>query len=105
MVFCNVCCEPFHQFCLDEHEQPQPENKDNWCCRRCQYCKVCGGRESGVSLIIELVASVCQIALFILSYRNASVCQMALISLVIHSRAPVCLRVLILATESPASLC
>ncbi|XP_031442575.1 histone-lysine N-methyltransferase 2B isoform X3 [Clupea harengus] len=42
MVYCQVCCEPFHNFCLKEEERPMEENKENWCCRRCKHCHVCG---------------------------------------------------------------
>ncbi|OWF41440.1 uncharacterized protein LOC110462400 isoform X2 [Mizuhopecten yessoensis] len=41
-VFCNVCCEPFHEFCLEEDERPTEDNWENWCCHRCQFCHVCG---------------------------------------------------------------
>ncbi|XP_033758364.1 uncharacterized protein LOC117340710 [Pecten maximus] len=41
-VFCNVCCEPFHEFCLEEEERPTEDNRENWCCHRCQFCHVCG---------------------------------------------------------------
>ncbi|XP_056010328.1 uncharacterized protein LOC130051760 isoform X2 [Ostrea edulis] len=42
MMYCNVCCEPFHEFCLEEEERPREINPDNWCCKRCQCCNVCG---------------------------------------------------------------
>ncbi|KAL0962577.1 hypothetical protein UPYG_G00341980 [Umbra pygmaea] len=42
MIYCQVCCEPFHSFCLWPEERPQQENKENWCCRRCKFCHVCG---------------------------------------------------------------
>lgn len=42
MLFCQVCCEPFHPFCLEPAERPSDENKENWCCRRCKFCRVCG---------------------------------------------------------------
>lgn len=42
MLYCQVCCEPFHQFCLEPAELPSEENKENWCCRRCKFCHVCG---------------------------------------------------------------
>ncbi|XP_064595526.1 LOW QUALITY PROTEIN: histone-lysine N-methyltransferase 2A-like [Liolophura sinensis] len=45
MLYCCVCCEPFHMFCLEEDEQPSVENIQNWCCRRCQYCNVCGRQQ------------------------------------------------------------
>ncbi|KAJ3590970.1 hypothetical protein NHX12_008918 [Muraenolepis orangiensis] len=41
-VFCQVCCEPFHLFCLGEKERPLKEQWENWCCRRCRFCQVCG---------------------------------------------------------------
>ncbi|KAH0631313.1 hypothetical protein JD844_005599, partial [Phrynosoma platyrhinos] len=42
LVFCQVCCDPFHIFCLEEDEQPLPEQEESWCCRRCKFCHVCG---------------------------------------------------------------
>uniref|UniRef100_A0A3Q2XNI5 [histone H3]-lysine(4) N-methyltransferase n=1 Tax=Hippocampus comes TaxID=109280 RepID=A0A3Q2XNI5_HIPCM len=42
MLNCQVCCEPFHWFCLEEAERPSVENKENWCCRHCKFCRVCG---------------------------------------------------------------
>ncbi|GFR74705.1 histone-lysine N-methyltransferase [Elysia marginata] len=91
MVFCIVCCQSFHNFCLEEEERPEevfqePGSKElqqgdlsicggddegeeggqgqhhsssnssavtqhrgstssgtlSWCCRRCQFCHVCG---------------------------------------------------------------
>ncbi|XP_076865573.1 histone-lysine N-methyltransferase 2B-like isoform X2 [Brachyhypopomus gauderio] len=41
MIFCRMCCEPFHRFCLPADDRPQT-NKENWCCRRCKFCHVCG---------------------------------------------------------------
>ncbi|KAJ7990457.1 hypothetical protein DPEC_G00300510 [Dallia pectoralis] len=41
-VFCQVCCEPFHLFCLGETERPLEEQWENWCCRRCRFCQTCG---------------------------------------------------------------
>ncbi|XP_036423102.1 histone-lysine N-methyltransferase 2A isoform X3 [Colossoma macropomum] len=41
MIFCQMCCEPFHRFCLPVDDRPQKDNKENWCCRRCKYCHVC----------------------------------------------------------------
>ncbi|KAJ6663542.1 hypothetical protein lerEdw1_009621 [Lerista edwardsae] len=40
--FHQVCCDPFHTFCLEEDEQPLPEQEESWCCRRCKFCHVCG---------------------------------------------------------------
>ncbi|XP_047130948.1 uncharacterized protein LOC100210554 isoform X1 [Hydra vulgaris] len=42
MIFCSLCCEPFHTFCLDV----EPVFKKNWYCDRCKYCTVCGMKES-----------------------------------------------------------
>lgn len=42
MLYCQVCCEPFHRFCLDPSEHPLEENKENWCCRHCKFCRICG---------------------------------------------------------------
>ena len=91
MIFCIVCCQSFHNFCLEEEERPEevveegaegPVGKElyadttvatgaedegeeghnnhssssavtqhrgstssgtlSWCCRRCQFCHVCG---------------------------------------------------------------
>ena len=41
-VYCQVCCEPFHKFCLEESERPLEDQLENWCCRRCKFCHVCG---------------------------------------------------------------
>ncbi|XP_072319008.1 histone-lysine N-methyltransferase 2A [Eucyclogobius newberryi] len=41
-VYCQVCCEPFHLFCLGESERPLQEQFENWCCRRCRFCQACG---------------------------------------------------------------
>ncbi|TNN75525.1 Histone-lysine N-methyltransferase 2B [Liparis tanakae] len=38
----EVCCEPFHLFCLGESERPLQEQFENWCCRRCRFCQACG---------------------------------------------------------------
>ena len=41
-LFCNVCCEPFHEFCLDEYEKPKPgTDLLNWVCPTCKFCEVC----------------------------------------------------------------
>ncbi|XP_025100366.1 uncharacterized protein LOC112567768 isoform X2 [Pomacea canaliculata] len=44
LLYCSVCCEPFHWFCLEEEDRPLLEagGADNWCCKRCQFCHVCG---------------------------------------------------------------
>ncbi|VDI41524.1 histone-lysine N-methyltransferase MLL1 [Mytilus galloprovincialis] len=44
--YCNVCCEPFHEFCLDENEKPSSDNLENWVCRKCQFCTVCGQQKN-----------------------------------------------------------
>ncbi|XP_054717366.1 uncharacterized protein LOC129226762 [Uloborus diversus] len=42
LIFCVLCCEPYHTFCLSEDDVPHEENIENWCCKRCQCCAVCG---------------------------------------------------------------
>ncbi|XP_078675926.1 histone-lysine N-methyltransferase 2A-like isoform X1 [Branchiostoma floridae x Branchiostoma belcheri] len=46
-LYCAVCCEAFHQFCLEEEERPLDGREQDWCCRRCRFCTVCG-RQNGV---------------------------------------------------------
>ncbi|XP_050034681.1 histone-lysine N-methyltransferase 2A [Dermacentor andersoni] len=47
LLFCTVCCEPYHWFCLDTEEVPQPgADRECWCCPRCQACIACGHRSS-----------------------------------------------------------
>ncbi|CAN7983154.1 unnamed protein product [Ixodes hexagonus] len=46
LLFCTVCCEPYHWFCLDPEEAPQGLDKESWCCPRCQTCIACGHRSS-----------------------------------------------------------
>ncbi|KAM3614980.1 uncharacterized protein V6R79_021741 [Siganus canaliculatus] len=53
MLYCQVCCEPFHQFCLEPAERPSEENKENWCCRRCKFCHVCGRRNKHSKPLLE----------------------------------------------------
>ncbi|KTG04189.1 hypothetical protein cypCar_00025762 [Cyprinus carpio] len=53
MLYCRVCCEPFHRFCLDPSERPLEENKENWCCRRCKFCRVCGRKNKESKPLLE----------------------------------------------------
>uniref|UniRef100_A0A8C2WEJ5 [histone H3]-lysine(4) N-methyltransferase n=1 Tax=Cyclopterus lumpus TaxID=8103 RepID=A0A8C2WEJ5_CYCLU len=53
MLYCQVCCEPFHQFCLDPADRPSEENKENWCCRRCKFCHVCGRKDKQSKPLLE----------------------------------------------------
>ncbi|KAM9310614.1 histone-lysine N-methyltransferase 2B isoform 1-T1 [Pholidichthys leucotaenia] len=53
MLYCQVCCEPFHQFCLEPAERPSEENKENWCCRRCKFCHVCGRKNKLAKPLLE----------------------------------------------------
>uniref|UniRef100_G3NJV0 [histone H3]-lysine(4) N-methyltransferase n=1 Tax=Gasterosteus aculeatus aculeatus TaxID=481459 RepID=G3NJV0_GASAC len=53
MIFCQICCEPFHSFCLSPDERPQKENKENWCCRRCKFCHVCGRRSKSTKPVLQ----------------------------------------------------
>ncbi|XP_029369694.1 histone-lysine N-methyltransferase 2B isoform X2 [Echeneis naucrates] len=53
MIFCQICCEPFHSFCLLPEERPKEENKENWCCRRCKFCHVCGRRSKSTKPVLQ----------------------------------------------------
>ncbi|KAL4647514.1 histone-lysine N-methyltransferase MLL-like [Arapaima gigas] len=52
-VFCQVCCEPFHLFCLEEMERPQQEQLKNWCCRLCRTCSLCHRQHLNPRLLLE----------------------------------------------------
>ncbi|XP_077162914.1 histone-lysine N-methyltransferase 2A isoform X2 [Paroedura picta] len=51
LVYCQVCCEPFHKFCLEESERPLEDQLENWCCRRCKFCHVCGRQHQATKLL------------------------------------------------------
>ncbi|XP_070806226.1 histone-lysine N-methyltransferase 2B isoform X2 [Pituophis catenifer annectens] len=53
LVYCQVCCDPFHVFCLEEDEQPLPEQEDSWCCRRCKFCYVCDRKNKASKQLLE----------------------------------------------------
>ncbi|XP_028819501.1 uncharacterized protein kmt2ba isoform X2 [Denticeps clupeoides] len=53
MIYCQICCEPFHTFCLMAEERPQGENKENWCCRRCKFCNVCGRKSKHSKPVLQ----------------------------------------------------
>ncbi|XP_041091096.1 histone-lysine N-methyltransferase 2B-like [Polyodon spathula] len=53
MLHCQVCCEPFHRFCLDPGERPLEDNEENWCCRRCKFCHVCGRKSKHSKPLLE----------------------------------------------------
>ncbi|KAF7211023.1 histone-lysine N-methyltransferase 2B isoform X3 [Nothobranchius furzeri] len=53
MIFCQICCEPFHSFCLSSEERPHQESKENWCCRRCKFCNVCGRRNKSSKPVLQ----------------------------------------------------
>ncbi|KAB0800971.1 hypothetical protein PPYR_05325 [Photinus pyralis] len=44
LLYCCLCCEPYHPFCLEQ--PPQNINNDgecyNWLCPRCTMCSACG---------------------------------------------------------------
>ncbi|CAN2388034.1 histone methyltransferase activity (H3-K4 specific) [Pristimantis euphronides] len=52
-LYCQVCCEPFHTFCLEESERPLPEQEDSWCCQRCKFCNVCGRKGKAKKPLLE----------------------------------------------------
>ncbi|XP_028317360.1 histone-lysine N-methyltransferase 2B isoform X3 [Gouania willdenowi] len=53
MIFCQICCEPFHSFCLSPEERPLEENKENWCCKRCKFCHVCGRKSKSSKPVLQ----------------------------------------------------
>ncbi|KAM4630890.1 histone-lysine N-methyltransferase 2B [Polymixia lowei] len=53
MIYCQICCESFHNFCLLPEERPQEENKENWCCRRCKFCHVCGRKSKSTKPVLQ----------------------------------------------------
>uniref|UniRef100_A0A8C6XU44 [histone H3]-lysine(4) N-methyltransferase n=1 Tax=Naja naja TaxID=35670 RepID=A0A8C6XU44_NAJNA len=53
LVYCQVCCDPFHVFCLEEDEQPLPGQEDSWCCRRCKFCYVCDRKNKASKQLLE----------------------------------------------------
>ncbi|KAM4704417.1 histone-lysine N-methyltransferase 2B isoform 2-T2 [Rhinophrynus dorsalis] len=53
LLYCQVCCEPFHTFCLDESERPLPKQEGTWCCRRCKFCNVCGRKAKNKKPLLE----------------------------------------------------
>jgi hypothetical protein len=55
-VYCQVCCEPFHKFCLEENERPLEDQLENWCCRRCKFCHVCGRQHQATKVDRVLAA-------------------------------------------------
>lgn len=59
-VYCQVCCEPFHKFCLEENERPLEDQLENWCCRRCKFCHVCG-RQHQATKVEDLVEAVVEL--------------------------------------------
>ncbi|XP_075046891.1 LOW QUALITY PROTEIN: histone-lysine N-methyltransferase 2A [Mixophyes fleayi] len=52
-VYCQVCCEPFHRFCLEERERPSEDQLENWCCRNCKFCHVCGRQQKTNKQLLE----------------------------------------------------
>ncbi|OCT72451.1 histone-lysine N-methyltransferase 2A isoform X2 [Xenopus laevis] len=52
-VYCQVCCEPFHRFCLEERERPSEDQLENWCCRHCKFCHVCGRQQQATKQLLE----------------------------------------------------
>ncbi|KAK4805188.1 hypothetical protein QYF61_009917 [Mycteria americana] len=53
LVLCQVCCQPFHAFCLGAGEGPGPGQAEGWCCRRCKACHACGRRGRAGKPLLE----------------------------------------------------
>ncbi|XP_053308604.1 histone-lysine N-methyltransferase 2A isoform X2 [Spea bombifrons] len=52
-VYCQVCCEAFHRFCLEERERPSEDQLESWCCRHCKFCHVCGRQQQTTKQLLE----------------------------------------------------
>ncbi|CAN8178340.1 unnamed protein product, partial [Coccothraustes coccothraustes] len=53
LVLCQVCCQPFHSFCLGAGEGPGPGQAERWSCRRCRSCGVCARRGRPAKPLLE----------------------------------------------------
>ncbi|XP_014668097.1 PREDICTED: histone-lysine N-methyltransferase 2A-like [Priapulus caudatus] len=53
-VYCTVCSEPFHDFCIDEDERPTAATWQTWICPKCLYCEVCGQQENNAVELADL---------------------------------------------------
>ncbi|KAK5639130.1 hypothetical protein RI129_011622 [Pyrocoelia pectoralis] len=44
LLYCCLCCEPYHPFCLEQPPQNINTNGEcyNWLCPRCTMCSACG---------------------------------------------------------------
>ena len=49
MLWCAACCEPYHIYCLQPEDLPlswkndfSDKNLQDWICRRCSSCQICG---------------------------------------------------------------
>ena len=49
MLWCAACCEPYHIYCLQPEDLPLSWKNDfndkslqDWICRRCSFCQICG---------------------------------------------------------------
>ena len=60
MVYCAVCCEPYHGFCLSSPPPASAMSSVDWCCPRCQCCHVCGRQDhvSHADFILVFVVEV-----------------------------------------------
>lgn len=72
-VYCQVCCEPFHKFCLEENERPLEDQLENWCCRRCKFCHVCGRQHQATK--VDLVLAAWSLPVSIPAFCTRILCQ------------------------------
>jgi [histone H3]-lysine4 N-trimethyltransferase MLL4 len=43
LIYCNVCCEPYHIYCIEDYERPKLNtNRLDWICPACKFCDLCG---------------------------------------------------------------
>jgi hypothetical protein len=40
-IFCNLCGESFHPYCIKFKEEDRPKLQEYWKCLNCKYCEVC----------------------------------------------------------------
>ena len=43
LIYCAVCCQPFHVYCLPISSRlGVSSDATDWCCEQCRHCQVCG---------------------------------------------------------------
>ncbi|RNA03907.1 histone-lysine N-methyltransferase 2B [Brachionus plicatilis] len=40
--YCTICCQPYHEFCLEDYQKPKANTiLLDWLCPCCKYCEIC----------------------------------------------------------------